>query len=197
MSSIELQSFFKNNYASVSNEWSYAGILNDFAKGMAYAKTAKLSEAEVFLMQLREKKKNKGLEKKFDPHSSAPSDCSSVAENILLSTIRFHQKKYGEAEAAIKTAISIEDKLIYSEPKDWMLPARQYLGAFLLQQKKLQEAEKVYREDLIWNPGNGWSMVGLYKALKAQRKTKDLGKLQKKYMYSFSEAEVVPVTSAY
>jgi tetratricopeptide (TPR) repeat protein len=186
-----------NDTTSVSNEWSYAGILNDFAKGMANAKTTKFSEAGKYLNQLREKKKDKALEKKFDPHSSAPFDCSTVAENILLATIRFQQKKYTEAVAAIKTAISIEDKLIYSEPKDWILPARQYLGAFLLQQKKLQEAEKVYREDLVWNPGNGWSMVGLYNALKAQRKTKELGKLQKQYMYSFSDAEVVPATSAY
>ena len=186
-----------NDTTSVNNEWFYAGILNNFAKGMAYAKSANFTEAEKHLIQLRVKKKDEGLKKRFDPHSSVPFDCASVAENILLATICFHQKKYSNAFAAIKTAISIEDKLIYSEPKDWMLPARQYLGAFLLKQNKWHEAEKIYREDLVWNPGNGWSMVGLYNALKAQRKTKELGKLQKQYMYSFSEAEVVPANSVY
>lgn len=136
-----------NDTTSISSEWSYAGILNDFARGMAYAKTSKLPEAEKHLRQLREKKKDKALEKRFDPHSSVPFDCASVAENILLATISFHQKKYSKAFAAIRTAISIEDRLIYSEPKDWILPARQYLGAFLMQQNKWHQAEKIYRED--------------------------------------------------
>lgn len=186
-----------NDTTPVSSEWLYAGILNDFAKGMAYAKSARFFEAEKHLVQLREKKRDKGLKNKFDPYSNAPFDCASVAENILLATISFQQKKYTRALTAINTAISIEDKLIYSEPKDWILPARQYLGAFLMQQKKWHQAEKIYREDLVWNPGNGWSLVGLYNALKAQRKTIELGKLKKQYMYSFSEAEVVPKTSAY
>jgi hypothetical protein len=78
-----------------------------------------------------------------------------------------------------------------------MLPARQYLGAFLLTLKKPKEAEKVYREDLLWNPGNGWSLLGLYQTLKAQQETGELKKLKALYMYSFSEADVVPSGSVY
>ena len=96
----------------------------------------------------------------------------------------------------MKQAINAEDSLIYEEPKLWMLPARQYLGAFLLDMKRPGEAEKVYREDLIWNPGNGWSLLGLHQALKVQGKKTELDRLKKLYTASFSHAEVLPLRSA-
>ena len=178
-------------------EWTYAVALNHFAKGMAYAKTGNLAEAEKHLAQLREQKKDKILEIKPQPIPNTPLQSVIIAENILLGNIRFQQKRNKEAIDAIQAAIRAEDELIYSEPKDWMLPARQYLGAFLFHLKKYAEAETVYREDLVWNPGNGWSLVGLYNALKAQGKTKELSTIKKQFMYSFSEAEQVPQTSAY
>lgn len=67
-----------------------------------------------------------------------------------------------------------EDRMFYSEPKDWLMPARQYLGAFYLRMGKPATAEKVYREDLSWNPGNGWSLPGLCQSLKAQHKDKEI-----------------------
>ena len=186
-----------NDTSSIKPDWTYAGILDDFAKGMALAKTGNHVQAEMHLTLLRKKITNEELKKKFAPHTSSPYEVSQVAENILLATIRFSQKNYKEAFIAIKLATQAEDSLLYSEPKLWMLPARQYQGAFLLQLNKALEAEKVYRDDLAWNPGNGWSVLGLYQALKAQGKTKELAQLKKKYLHSFSEAEVLPTTSAY
>lgn len=183
--------------SSITPNWTYAGILNDFAKGMAYAKTGDNTQAEKYLNHLREKQKDAILRIRFAPHRSSPYECSVVAEHILLANTAFRQKKYNEAFTAIQKAILAEDSLTYAEPNIWMLPARQYLGAFLLTLKKPKEAEKVYREDLVWNPGNGWSLLGLYQALKAQQKTGELKKLKALYIYSFSEADVVPTSSVY
>src|SRR5205823_14953153 len=154
--------------SSIDPRWVYADLLNDFAKGMAYAKTGNLSLAEKYLSQLQENKKDNTLQTRFIPYTSSPYECSLAAENILTATILFNQKKINEAIAAIKKAIRSEDSLIYAEPKIWMLPARQYFGAFLLRLNKPNEAEKVYREDLFWNPGNGWSLLGLYQSLEEQ-----------------------------
>jgi tetratricopeptide (TPR) repeat protein len=181
----------------INSEWTYAGLIHHFAQGMAFAKTGNLPKAEKALQQLREKLKDKSLAEKFDPLSNRPSECATVAENILLATIRFQQKKHTDALAAIRAAIRMEDSLIYAEPKDWLLPARQYLGAFLLQMNKPREAEQTYREDLEWNPGNGWSLLGLHQSLKAQGKTEDLAKLKKQYLHSFSEADEIPPSSVY
>jgi tetratricopeptide (TPR) repeat protein len=181
----------------INPEWTYAIVLNDFAKGLAYAKTGNLQKAEALLKTLRATKEDKVLKEKFSPHASSPYECAAVAENILLANIRFQQKKYGEAITAIKQAIRAEDSLLYAEPKVWILPARQYLGAFLLQLNKAKEAEQVYRDDLAWNPGNGWSLLGLHQALEAQGKKTELKDLKQRYMQSFSLAEGMPVRSAY
>jgi tetratricopeptide (TPR) repeat protein len=155
------------------------------------------TQAEKQLKHLREKQKDNVLRTRFAPHMSSPYECSIVAEHILLANTAFHQKKYNEAFTAIKKAIRAEDSLIYAEPNLWMLPARQYMGAFLLILNKPKDAEKVYREDLIWNPGNGWSLVGLYQALKAQGEKQELKKIKELYMHSFSHADSMPTTSAY
>ena len=183
--------------ASINPQWTYAALLSDFAKGMAHAKTGSFVQAEKYLEQLREKKKNEILRVMIVPYASNPYECSIVAENILAATIFFNQKKYDAAITTIKKAILAEDSLLYSEPKIWLLPSRQYLGAFLLKLNKPNEAEKVYREDLVWNPGNGWSLLGLYQSLKAQQKTGELKKLKALYKYSFSKADILPPGSVY
>ena len=190
------QEIIKEN-VSIDTQWSFAGLLNDFAKGMAYSRTGSYSLAEKHLKQLQKKKKDSILTVRFSPYKSSPYECSVVAENILAATILFDQKKYDAAIKIIKKAILSEDSLIYAEPKVWMLPARQYLGAFLLKLNKPKEAEKVYRADLLWNPGNGWSLLGLYQSLKAQQKTGELKKLKALYTHSFSDADVLPAGSAY
>ena len=183
--------------ASINPQWTFAGLLDDFAKGMAHAKTGSFLQAQNHLKLLQEKKENSILKIRFSPYKSSPYECSMVAENVLAATIFFNQKKYDAAIASIKKAIIAEDKLLYAEPKMWMLPARQYLGAFFLQLNKPKEAEKIYREDLLWNPGNGWSLLGLYQSLKAQQKNGELKKLKALYMHSFSEADVLPPGSVY
>ncbi|MEJ0106913.1 MAG: hypothetical protein WDO19_32155 [Bacteroidota bacterium] len=100
------------------------------------------AEAEKFLKQLQEKKKDTILRIKFTPYMSSPYECSIVAENILIAAIYYNQKKYKEAITSIKKAILAEDSLIYSEPKIWMLPARQYLGTFLLKLNKPKGSRK-------------------------------------------------------
>lgn len=45
---------------------------------------------------------------------------------------------------------------------------RETLGAALLANGKAAEAEQVFRDDLKYNPRNGRSLFGLWKALEAQ-----------------------------
>lgn len=185
-----------NDTANINTDWNYARLLGDFAKGMAYAKTGNSNQANKYLKLLKKEQQDSILKVKL-PASSSSYEASLVAENILSATIFFQNKKYSEALTAIETAIRAEDSLIYAEPKEWMLPARQYLGAFLLTLNKPQKAETIYREDLAWNPGNGWSLLGLYQSLKAQHKNNELYKLQRLYLQSFSQADVLPTRSVY
>lgn len=176
--------------------WNYASVLNDFAKGMAFAYTGHLDSAKVRLQMLQEKSKDSIL-LVADTLTNAPAPGAQVAGQILSASIFFAEKKYDDAIAHIQQAIEIEDRMLYSEPKDWLMPARQYLGAFYLRMGQPALAQKVYQEDLSWNPGNGWSLLGLCQSLKAQHKDKGIAAYKAKYLESFSHADKLPPGSAY
>ncbi|GGB82439.1 hypothetical protein [Dyadobacter sediminis] len=176
--------------------WSYALLLHHFSTGMAYVNTGRMEMAKKELADLQINAKDEILKKRRIPFN-APLPIAHIAENILNASILYVEQKSDAAIASLRNAIEIEDNLIYTEPNDWPLPARQYLGAILLKMKKPLEAEKVYREDLIWNPGNGWSQIGLHRSLEMQKKNEMLAKLKSGYKKSFSHAEVIPPASVY
>ena len=49
---------------------------------------------------------------------------------------------------ALRRSVEIDDSLPYDEPWGWMQPTRHALGALLLEQGQVAEAEAVFREDL-------------------------------------------------
>ncbi len=53
-------------------------------------------------------------------------------------------------------------------PPRWYMPVRQALGSALLDAGAAEEAARVFREDLLAFPENGWSLTGLAQALSAQ-----------------------------
>ena len=179
-----------------NSSWSYAGLIYDFARGMAFVHTGYPDSARGRLISLQRKSKDPVLAN-ADTLTNTALQGSEVAKEILSASIFFSEKKYDSAVIHIKLAIRVEDGMFYTEPKDWLIPARQFLGAFYLNMGKPALAEKVYREDLVWNPGNGWSLLGLCQSLKAQNKTEQIAGYQKKYLQSFSGADQIPPGSVY
>jgi Tfp pilus assembly protein PilF len=91
----------------------------------------------------------------------------------------------------------MEDLLTYREPKDWPLPARHFAGACLLKLGKAAEAERLYREDLTENPGNGWSLLGLAQSLAAEHHASAAADHLARAKTAFAHAEQMPSASAY
>jgi tetratricopeptide (TPR) repeat protein len=101
--------------------------------------------------------------------------------------------KEGKIDAAVtqlKQAIAGEDELTYAEPPEWYLPIRQRLGAILLEAGRPVQAEKVFREDLVHRPENGWSLHGLAQSLKAQNRPKDAAKIEARFKKAWKTADV-------
>ncbi|GAB3783877.1 hypothetical protein GCM10028818_42490 [Spirosoma horti] len=176
--------------------WGYASLLDHFSRGMALVSTGKMAEAKKESQLLQERLKDPILEKRRIPFN-APLPVAQIADHILTSSILFAEKKPGQAVTGLQQAVALEDQLIYTEPADWPLPVRQFLGAYLLQLNNVKEAEAVYRQDLVHHPGNGWSLVGLHKALSRQRKSAELTKIETDYRSAFSKAERIPTASVY
>jgi tetratricopeptide (TPR) repeat protein len=175
---------------------SYAGLIYDFARGMAFANTGQPDSANGCLARLQRKLADTILAV-ADTLNNAPLQGATEAGEILRASIFFSEKKYDSAIVHIRRAIGIEEKLFYYEPKDWPIPARQFLGAFYLKTGNPAMAEKTYREDLVWNPGNGWSLLGLYQSLNAENKSDQAEEYKNKYMKAFSAAEQIPPGSVY
>lgn len=176
--------------------WAYADLLDHFARGMALVATGQLEEAQKERQALRHRLNDPILTKRRIPFN-APLPVARIADHILDANLLFADKKAEQAVASLRQAIELEDQLIYTEPSDWPLPARQYLGAYLLRMNKVPEAEAVYRQDLVENPGNGWSLIGLHRALSVQGKKSELPQLEATYRSAFSMAEQLPASSVY
>jgi Flp pilus assembly protein TadD len=57
--------------------------------------------------------------------------------------------------------------------RTWYYPVRETLGAALLAAGDAAGAEQVFRDDLKYNPRNGRSLFGLWKALETQGRKAD------------------------
>jgi hypothetical protein len=176
--------------------WTYAGLIYDFARGMAFVNTGHPDSARGRLLLLQRKSAVPILAI-ADTLTNTALQGAVEAGEILSASIFFAERKYDSAIAHITQAIRTEDGLFYYEPKNWLIPARQFLGAFYLKMGKPGMAEKVYREDLTWNPGNGWSLLGLCQSLKAQNKNEQIETYRKKYVQSFFGSEQIPPGSVY
>lgn len=94
------------------------------------------------------------------------------------------------AVAALREAVKVEDTLSYNEPSDAFFPSRHLLGAALLDSGAAAQAEAVFREDLApqRNPRNGWALLGLAQALRAQGK--DARAAEKDFAAAWVRADV-------
>jgi tetratricopeptide (TPR) repeat protein len=184
------------NTPAPSNSWTYAVIIDDFAKGIALVRKGKLNEAREMLADMHKEMDSKILAERAMPFNS-PLQAALVGYNILSGEIVFAEGKHDDAIRFFTEAVNFEDQLIYREPHDWMIPARQFLGARLLEVNKLSEAENTYKEDLIKNPGNGWSLVGMSRTLAQMKKANEAREYEAKANVAFEAADRVPISSVY
>jgi tetratricopeptide (TPR) repeat protein len=100
----------------------------------------------------------------------------------------------GDYDAAIRTlaaARAIEsDSLAYTEPEDWIVPVRQVLGAILLDAGRPADAESAFRGELQAHPENGWSLYGLYLALRDQGRADEAADVLARYQRAWARADV-------
>ena len=96
-----------------------------------------------------------------------------VLAGILEGEIARTSGNMAAAVTALERAVALDDELEVDEPEPLPFPARHWLGAALLESGRPVDAERVYREDLRQHPHNGWALVGLQLALKAQGKATD------------------------
>jgi tetratricopeptide (TPR) repeat protein len=144
----------------LSSNYVFGSLLNTWAKGMALANTGDLPGAGSALTVLKEKLGHPDLKIRLEPFN-IPYDQAMVAEKILEGTIAEKENNLQKAVTIFSEAVIAEDKLIYTEPRDWLIPARHYLANALIKKGELSKAKQFLLEDLAINPNNYYALSGL------------------------------------
>ena len=143
------------------------GGLWDFAQGYAQLREGHADFAEVYLNRVRHTAETSEAQMRFH---SAETLLGTVA-NILGGELYRERGEFDNAVAAFQRAVELEDTLVYDEPEPLPFAARHWLGAILLELGRYVDAEKVYRDEIVDHPHNGWSLFGLKTAIEAQDRT--------------------------
>jgi tetratricopeptide (TPR) repeat protein len=127
------------------------------------------------------------------------TDILAVAAEMLNGELEYRKGNVEQAFAHLRQAVVLDDSLPYDEPWGWMQPARHALGALLLEQGRVAEAERVYQDDLGLNstlsrasqhPDNVWSLQGLVECLHRQHKHADAETIQRRLDLARARADV-------
>ncbi|MEM9344785.1 MAG: hypothetical protein AAGA87_17230 [Pseudomonadota bacterium] len=146
-----------------------------YAKGVAHAALGEVAEAEQRQAEFREAVLRVPETRLM--HTVTCQEQLAVAEEMLEGEILYRKADYEGAFRHLRAAVELEDALPYDEPWGWMQPVRHALGALLLEQGEVAEAEAVYRADLGLggqlpraqvHPDNVWALRGLMGCLSAR-----------------------------
>jgi tetratricopeptide (TPR) repeat protein len=144
----------------LSSNYVFGSLLNKWSRGMAMANTGDLQGAKSALAELKQTLGHPDLKIRLEPFN-IPYDQGSVAEKILEGTIAEKENNLVQAVKIFSEAVVAEDKLIYTEPRDWLIPTRHYLSNALVKNSEYAKAKKFLLEDLQINPNNYYALSGL------------------------------------
>ncbi len=155
-----------------SELYAMTNALIHYAKTVANAATGDISGAEAARDEFRAAKAV--LPETRMLFNNTCADILRVAEEMLEGELSYRKGEFDEAFDHLRRSVALDDNLPYDEPWGWMQPTRHALGALLLEQNQIEEAEAIYRADLGFDstlaracqhPNNVWSLHGLYECL--------------------------------
>lgn len=139
----------------------YPMVIYHYAQGMTKISQNNIQDAKKHLDTMKYCMADTSLKDLSIWGINSVFDICIIASKTLEGEIHAKEKNYSDAIASLQEAIATEDALNYNEPPDWFFSVRHHLGAVLLEAGKIQEAIKVYEDDLKNFPENGWALKGL------------------------------------
>jgi tetratricopeptide (TPR) repeat protein len=168
-----------------------------YAKAVAHSALGNVDEAKSEKARFLEAKKR--VPDSRHVHNNTVVDLLGVAEEMLNGELEYRKGNYDVAFAHLRRSVELDDALPYDEPWGWMQPTRHALGALLLEQGRIEEAEAVYRSDLgldgklsraCQHPDNLWSLHGLHECLVRRGERVEAGLIKQRLDLASARAEV-------
>jgi tetratricopeptide (TPR) repeat protein len=132
-------------------------------------------------------------------HNNTVRDLLEIAQAMLDGELEYRRGNHEVAFAHLRHSVELDDALPYDEPWGWMQPTRHALGALLLEQGRVAEAEAVYRSDLgldgklsraCQHPDNLWSLHGLHECLTRRGEKVEAGLIKQRLDLALARSEV-------
>ncbi len=173
-----------------------------YARSVALSATGRIAEAQTERDRFVEAR-----ERVPDTRKQFHNSCLSileVAEQMLLGELEYRKGNHDAAFAHLWRSVELDDNLEYDEPWAWMQPTRHALGALLLEQGRVAQAEAVYRADLgldgrlrraCQHPDNVWSLHGLHECLVRRGDTVEAPLIRQRLDLAAARADV-PITAS-
>jgi tetratricopeptide (TPR) repeat protein len=168
-----------------------------YAKAVAHSALGNVEEAETEKAQFMAAKTRVPESRRV--HNNTVVDLLGVAEEMLNGELEYRKGNYDAAFAHLRKSVEVDDALPYDEPWGWMQPTRHALGALLLEQGHIEEAEAVYRSDLgldgklsraCQHPDNLWSLHGLHECLTRRSETVEAALIKQRLDLAAARAEM-------
>lgn len=112
-----------------------------------------------------------------------------VAREMVAGEVEYRRGNFERAFEHLREAVRRDDALRYDEPWGWVQPARHALGALLLEQGRIDEAQSVYERDLERHPNNGWSLFGLAQCLRRAGRADDARAVQQRFEQAWKRSD--------
>jgi tetratricopeptide (TPR) repeat protein len=168
-----------------------------YAKAVAHSALGNIAEAEQEKAHFMAAKTRVPESRRV--HNNTVVDLLGVAEEMLNGELQYRKGNYDLAFTHLRKSVELDDELPYDEPWGWMQPTRHALGALLLEQGRLDEAEAVYRSDLgldgklsraCQHPDNLWSLHGLHECLVGRGETIESAIIKQRLDLASARAEI-------
>ncbi|KAL2839517.1 hypothetical protein BJY01DRAFT_257733 [Aspergillus pseudoustus] len=175
-----------------------------YAKGIAYAATGDIAEAESHRQLYAD-----AVKRVPDTRLDFPNKCVDilgVGAAMLDGEIAYRKGEYAAAFASLRRAVELDDGLGYSEPWSWMQPARHAYAALLLEQGHVAEAAAVYKEDLGLDSSvirarrhynNVWALHGYHECLVRLGKVDEAAVIEPQLTLALAVADVKVESSCF
>jgi tetratricopeptide (TPR) repeat protein len=168
----------------------HLNLIRHYARGIAFIRKGNINEAQEELNAIEALKKDPELETLVATANNASIHAANIAYEVVAGELEALKGNIPKAIEHLENAVIFEDGLTYTEPAAWHIPTRQNLGSVLLKAEKYATAEKIFKEDLDILRQNGWSLIGLYKSLKAQGKNKEAKFIKKEFNTAWKDADI-------